>query len=819
MKFSHSLQLNSVPEWRDKYIDYQHLKKVVYELEREQVAAQDPNSETLESESRVLLSNGDSNTDHVFVPQLDRELRKIVDFYCAKERELVDETNVVRDHMRLAEEEFEMHYSEGSDADVSNDDEDESRSIHKRPSHNHLSADGPTSHQWLRTFGKKGNFRRLRRHSSSSTLEACAADISHDSSYRHSVWSAPDEYAVDLRLTIKRQLNELFTHLSELAQYVDINETGMKKIIKKYDKITHSHLLGRYVDQVVHAKYPFQARAKQQRDTCIADVITMYACVATRGDEKQAERQLKAQLREEVVWQRNTVWREMINIERRAQAATLEASLRPGGSEQPSQQVHTPWGDFGLPVLAAVQLAVSVGIFVALLKLPALRFFSSVEEQNCLALVVFCTCLWVTEVIPLFSTSLLVPFLIVTLRIARVEDKHGGRRLTAQETSRWIFEQMFAPNIALLLGGFTLAAALSKYGIDKVLATRVLRLAGTRPSIVLLAHMMVACFASMWVSNVAAPVLMFSLVQPILRTLPDRSPYATSLVMGIALASNIGGQTSPIASPQNLIALQYMEEPLGWLQWFTITIPVSGLSLFAIWIILLWAFGSGKGTVIRRIPEPSEPLSRTQWFISSVCVGTIILWCLEKKFEWIVGDMGVIALLPLVLFFGTGILTKEDFNNFLWTIVFLAMGGIALGKGVSSSGLLASMDKLVQGLVQGMSIWGILALLLAIGLVVATFISHTIAAVLLIPIAAQMGESLSPPQPRLLIMATALTASAAMGLPISGFPNMTAVSLEDEVGHRYVSVKTFLRVGVPASIVSTFIIGTLGYVIMSMLGL
>lgn len=621
----------------------------MYELEREQVAAQDPHSEVLENESLVLLNSGDSNTDHIFVPHLDRELRKIIDFYCAKERELVDETEIAREHMRLAEEEFDTHYSEGSDADISNDDDEDSRSLRHRSSQVHLSVDTRPSHQWMRTFGKKGSFRRIRRRSSTSTLEYGAADLNTDMFHcQPSVWSAPDEYAVDMRITIKRQLKDLYTHLSELAQYVEINETGMKKILKKYDKITNSQLLGRYLDQVVRVKYPFQSQAKQQRAGSMADVVTMYACVATRGDEEQAERQLKAQLREEVVWQRNTVWREMINIERRAQAATLEASLRPDAEPQ-TQQLHTPWGNVGLPIIAALQLAVSIGLFVALLKVRALRMFATVEEQNCFALVILCTCLWVTEVIPLFATSLLVPFLIVTLRIARVEDDEGGRRLSAPETSRWIFEQMFAPNIVLLLGGFTLAAALSKYGIDKVLATRVLRLAGTRPSVVLLAHMMVACFASMWVSNVAAPVLMFSLVQPILRTLPPRSPYATSLVMGIALASNIGGQTSPIASPQNLIALEYMDVPLGWVQWFAITIPVSGMSLLAIWLILLWNFGSGKGTVIRRIPEPAGSLTYTQWFIASVCIGTIVLWCLEKNFEWIVGDMGIIALCELLL--------------------------------------------------------------------------------------------------------------------------------------------------------------------------
>lgn len=87
----------------------------------------------------------------------------------------------------------------------------------------------------------------------------------------------------------------------------------------------------------------------------------------------------------------------------------------------------------------------------------------------------------------------------------------------------------------LLIGGFTIAAALSKTNIDRVLITRVLSLAGTRPSVVLLAVMGVACFASMWIrcadiraltipvtlcfnlilppSNVAAPTLCFTLVR------------------------------------------------------------------------------------------------------------------------------------------------------------------------------------------------------------------------------------------------------------------------------------------------------------------
>ena len=641
------------------------------------------------------------------------------------------------------------------------------------------------------------------------------------------VWMSQDDYAIDLRLTLKRKLIEIYTLLNELRGFSDLNQTGMKKILKKYDKITGGTLKDRYMEQVVKVKYPFQPQAHALLMDRVNEVVQMYARVAARGDEELAQQQLRMQLREEVVWHRNTVWREMINIERRAQAATLEKSLmgRTGGTlgEEPEMPrlLRTPFGTFVVPsffTVGTLQLALSLLVFVLLLKAPVLRIFDRVEVQNCFALLVLCTSLWVTEVVELFVTSLLVPFLIVTLRVAR-EGEGEGRRLSAPETSKWIFSQMFAPNISLLLGGFTLAAALSKYGIDKVLATRVLQYAGSRPSVVLLAHMLVACFASMWISNVAAPVLMFSLVQPILRNLPPKSPYATSMVMGIALASNIGGQTSPIASPQNLIALQYMDKPLGWVQWFGITIPVSGVSLLALWLLLLWSFGTGSGVHIKRIPESDHTFTLKQWFISGVCVGTIVLWCFQNQIQAMVGDMAVTALIPLVLFFGTGILTKEDFNNFLWTIVFLAMGGIALGKAVASSGLLKSLDAFVQDRVNGLPLWGIMLILVAVGLVVATFISHTIAAVLLVPIAAQMGANLADPHPRLLIMATTLTSSAAMGLPVSGFPNMTAINLEDEVGHHYVSVRTFLRVGIPASILATLIIATLGYVIMLFLGL
>jgi phosphate transporter len=144
------------------------------------------------------------------------------------------------------------------------------------------------------------------------------------------------------------------------------------------------------------------------------------------------------------------------------------------------------------------------------------------------------------------------------------------------------------------------------------------------------------------------------------------------------------------------------------------------------------------------------------------------LWCIEGQIEPLLGDMGVIAILPLVIFFGSGILTKEDFNNFLWTVIVLAMGGIALGKAVSSSGLLSTIAHEIRRHVSGMGLFSVLVIFAALILVVATFISHTVAALIVMPIVAQVGGEMDDPHPRLLIMGAALMCSGAMGLPMSG---------------------------------------------------
>ena len=53
-----------------------------------------------------------------------------------------------------------------------------------------------------------------------------------------------------------------------------------------------------------------------------------------------------------------------------------------------------------------------------------------------------------------------------------------------------------------------------------------------------------------------------------------------------------------------------------------------------------------------------------------------------------------------------------------------------------------------------------------------------------------------------------------MGLPVSGFPNMNAISQENELGKPYLTTKDFLINGVPSSIFAMLCITTIGYGLM-----
>ncbi|OBS25681.1 hypothetical protein FPOA_06215 [Fusarium poae] len=844
MKFSHSIQFNAVPDWSSHYIAYSNLKKLIYHLEK---TAHQARGSTGDAESRPLINQEDA--EEVFSRALGVELEKICSFYVSKEGELLEEaTQLLRDVGDEAEDAIAdnryLRRLSVSSANNRGRNGIRSRSPRSRSSDNEESGseeEDETTGLTTRRRSSGGRRRTLPVINKPRSEDMNAStDLGRD---MRRLSTAGDENEENLMFSsgmfssaimLKKRIIGLYVSLCELKSFIQLNRTGFTKVLKKFDKILDKELKGPYLRAHVETAYPFKDETKRVLEENIAKMEKAFAEIVTGGDEALARKDLRSHLREHVVWERNTVWRDLIGIERRAEAAGLGQALlgqergnvtrRLQGDEAKGAQVtqiRTPFGKIALPPwLASTSLWTLIAcltVFALLLLLPIME---KPEQQNCLAMLVFVSLLWATETIPLFVTSLLIPFLSVVLNVVRDETPgKPQKRLGSKEATSAIFAAMWTPVIMLLLGGFTLAAALSKCTIDKRLATLVLSKAGTQPKTVLIANMFVAAFASMLISNVAAPVLCYSIIEPMLRTLPSDSNMSKAVIIGIALASNIGGMLSPIASPQNVVAMGIMQPAPTWLQWFFIVIPVGAVSIVLIWLLLLVTFQPGKGTTIAPIRPVKEKFTALQWFVTIVTISTIALWCASHQLEAEFGDMGVIAIIPIVLFFGIGLLTKEDFNNFPWTIIILAAGGLSLGKAVRSSGLLHTLAEIVSDKVEGMSLYGVLVVFSTLILVIATFISHTVAALIFLPLVFDVGAAMDQPHPNLLVMGGVLMCSAAMGLPTSGFPNMTAIMKEDPFGQRYLQVKHFISRGVPSSLITLVVVITLGYGVMQVAGL
>ena len=187
-----------------------------------------------------------------------------------------------------------------------------------------------------------------------------------------------------------------------------LNKTGFSKVLKKYDKTLDRKLKSQYMREKVEKSPTFQADKREKVNDKIAIVEQTYADIYSDGDVDKAKRELRLDLREHVVWERNTVWREMIGIERKAQAAHLgarqtilghKADNKHSDEGSETKELATPAGRFRCPSFlfqsSVYILIAALAVFAVLLLVPILEL---PEQQNCLAMVVFVSMLWATEV-------------------------------------------------------------------------------------------------------------------------------------------------------------------------------------------------------------------------------------------------------------------------------------------------------------------------------------------------------------------------------------------------------------------------------------
>lgn len=438
----------------------------------------------------------------------------------------------------------------------------------------------------------------------------------------------------------------------------------------------------------------------------------------------------------------------------------------------------------------------------------------TIVQQRIIAIFVFATLSWLTECIPSWATSLG----IITIMCLTVSDNalmpFKGENIGELMDSKHIMASFADPTIMLFLGGFILAAAATKSGLDVLLARNLIRPFGTKSENVLLGFLLITGIFSMFVSNTATAAMMLTFLTPVFAALPANGKGRIALTMSIPIAANLGGMGTPIGTAPNMIALKFLNDPAGlnmgidFGHWMAFMFPLVIILLIISWRILLFFFPFSKKTIELEIKGSVHHGWRMNVVIVTFII-TILLWVIPKSVTGI--DSYNVAMVPIGVFAVTGVITAKDLQEINWSVIWMVAGGFALGFGMNGSGL---ADAALESIPFGE--WSPIVILLISGLIcyiLSNFISNTATAALLVPILAVvctgMGDKLHAlGGTSTVLIGIAIAASSAMCLPISTPPNAIAYSTG------LVKQNDMLKMGLICGIVSL----VLGYSVLYFIG-
>ena len=441
----------------------------------------------------------------------------------------------------------------------------------------------------------------------------------------------------------------------------------------------------------------------------------------------------------------------------------------------------------------------------------------TIVQQRIIAIFVFATLSWITEAIPSWATSLAI-ITVMCLTVSNnslaffkgEENDVFGTLLKSKE----IMATFANPVIMLFLGGFILAIAATKSGLDVLLAKNLIKPFGKKSENVLLGFLLITGVFSMFVSNTATAAMMLTFLTPVFAALPASGKGRIALTLSIPVAANLGGMATPIGTPPNAIALQALNNPDGlnlgidFGEWMAFMFPLVIVLLLISWRIILNFFPFTQKTIELEIKGNISHGWR-MWVVCATFILTILLWLIPRDITGI--DSNTVAMVPMGIFAVTGVITGKDLQAINWSVIWMVAGGFALGLGMNGSGL---ADRAIESI--PFHQFSPIIILMLSGLIcyfLSNFISNTATGALLVPILAVvcsgMGETLNAiGGTATILIGIAIAASSAMCLPISTPPNAIAYSTG------LVRQNDMLKIGLTVGIISMI----LGYFVLFFIG-
>lgn len=431
--------------------------------------------------------------------------------------------------------------------------------------------------------------------------------------------------------------------------------------------------------------------------------------------------------------------------------------------------------------------SIAVSVLVAALAL-LLPLGLAPQSHAVLAITVLMGLLWLTEAMPLHVTALLGTVLFISAGIG----------------PEAAFTPYFNPTMALFFGGFVLARAMQKHGLDRRLVSTLLSWFGPAPPMFILGLMLATGFLSLWISNTATVAIMMPLAVVTFRGItPGRSSYAKAAVLGVAFAATIGGLGSLVGTPPNAITAADLAEhgvQVTFVDWAMHALPFVVIFLPVSWLVIMLLYRPE----IRRVVLPlKKAIVWTPGQKSVLAVGllAVVLWMTSSYHH--VPD-SVIAIIAVILLYLTGAVETVDMRLIDWPVLLLLGGSMSMGAAILSSGLASQVGGLLAVLLSGQSEFQLFATISLFGVLVTSAMSNTSTAALLVPIISSLPAMAGAGVKQLTMMA-GMSASFNFITPAGTPPNAMAYSSGQ------ISVWDMARAGVPLTILAMLLLSLLAW--------
>ncbi|WP_084398375.1 SLC13 family permease [Henriciella aquimarina] len=427
---------------------------------------------------------------------------------------------------------------------------------------------------------------------------------------------------------------------------------------------------------------------------------------------------------------------------------------------------------------------------------------------------------WATEAIPIPATSLL-PLVVLPLIDA------GSPRAVGGDYMHHI--------VVLLLGGFVIAMGIERWGLHKRIALNVVTRVGTSPKVLILGFMAATALLSMWISNTATTLMMVPIALSAAAALGSGVPvFKTSLLLGVCYAASIGGVATPIGTPTNLIAINWLQAEagasIGFPQWMAFGIPAALLLVPAAWWSVtrsLPKMGAADEvredvrrqlTALGKVTTPEARAAAVFGLIAFLWVTRLLVvnaledagWSLLSNYSGAQVDM-MIAIFGAILIFlipaGAGeqrnLLNWEEAERLPWGVLILFGGGIALGNAVSRTGLSQWIGEQLGVLQLFPPLLFICAVVLLV-IFLTELTSNVATMTTLAPILGALSIAIGA-APESLLAPAAVAASCAFMLPVATAPNAIIYATNE------VTIGEMMRRGLAINLLGVVIITTIGY--------